>query len=111
MTDNLFRDLPEIGKTEEFVELLSRPGLKIERIVSRGHASPPGFWYQQPHAEWVLLLVGEAALRFEDEPSERVLKHGDFVDIAPHRRHRVERTDPNGPTIWLAVHYSRASAP
>ncbi len=100
---NLFAGLPAGAGTEQFVELLSRPGLRIERIVSTGHASPPGFWYDQPQAEWVLVLQGEARLAFEDEPEPRRLQAGDFVDIAPRRRHRVESTAT--PTVWLAVHY------
>jgi len=100
---NLFADLrPDLG-AEQAVQLLSRPGLKIERIVSTGQASPPGFWYDQPQAEWVLLLRGEASLAFEDEPAPRSMKAGDFVDIAAHRRHRVESTAAL--TLWLAVHY------
>ena len=94
--------LPDPG-AEQFVELLSRPGLRIERIVSAGQTSPPGFWYDQPQGEWVLVLQGEAGLAFEDEQEPRRLQAGDFVDIAPHRRHRVESTAT--PTVWLAVHY------
>ena len=100
---NLFANLFPDADTEQFVELLSRPGLKIERIVSAGQASPPGFWYDQPQGEWVLVLEGEAKLALEHEPAPRLLKKGDFVDIAPHRRHRVESTAT--PTLWLAVHY------
>jgi len=100
---NLYADLLPDAGAEQFAELLSRPGLRIERIVSTGQASPPGFWYDQPQAEWVLLLQGEASLAFEDEPAPRLLKAGDFVDIAAHRRHRVESTAV--PTVWLAVHY------
>ena len=102
---NLFADLPADCAAEQFVELLSRPGLRIVRIVSGGQASPPGFWYDQPQAEWVLLLQGEARLAFEDEPAPRLLKAGDYVDIAPHRRHRVESTAAL--TLWLAVYYDR----
>ena len=100
---NLFADLSPGSGAEQFLELLSRPGLRIERIVSAGQASPPGFWYDQPQGEWVLVLQGEARLAFEDEAKPRLLKQGDFVDIAPHRRHRVESTA--SPTVWLAVHY------
>ena len=98
-----FVELPPGSGAEQFVELLSRPGLRIERIVSTGQASPPGFWYDQPQGEWVLVLEGEARLAFDNEPAPRLLKKGDFVDIAPHRRHRVESTAT--PTGWLAVHY------
>ena len=105
MSASLFANLPPGVAGEQVVELLSRPGVKIERIVSSGQASPPGFWYDQPHGEWVVVLSGEARLRFEDEPQPRTLGPGDFVDIAAHRRHRVEWTRPGEPTVWLAVHY------
>jgi cupin 2 domain-containing protein len=103
---SLFGDLPVAASSQEqFTELLSRPGLRIEKIVSTGQASPAGFWYDQPQAEWVVLLRGRARLRFEDEAHSRALVPGDFVDIAPHRRHRVEWTAADEPTVWLAVHY------
>lgn len=105
MLDNLYSDLPETLPEEQFLELLNRPGLRIERIVSTGQASPPGFWYEQSQAEWVLLLAGAAQLRFADEAAPRRLEAGDFVDIAARRRHRVEWTDPDQATVWLAVHY------
>lgn len=91
---------------EQFLSLLVRPGLTIERIVSTGQTTPPDEWYDQPQGEWVLLLYGAATLRFEDEPTPRVLHPGDHLDIAPHRRHRVESTSLNEPTVWLAVHYN-----
>lgn len=102
---NLFAGLLPDPAAEQYTELLSRPGLRIARIVSAGQACPPGFWYDQPQGEWVLVLQGEARLAFEDEPAPRLLKTGDFVDIAPHCRHRVESTAT--PTVWLAVHYDR----
>ncbi len=97
--------LPDAGSAERFDTLLSRPGLRIERIVSRGQASPAGFWYDQTDGEWVLVLAGAARLRFEDETDARLLGPGDWVDIDPHRRHRVDWTDPAVATIWLAVFY------
>ena len=100
---NLLRDLPDERAGEVTDALLETPGLRIERIVSYGQASPPGFWYDQPEAEWVLLLGGAARLRFADESQERVLGPGDWIHIRAHRRHRVEWTDPAKPTIWLAV--------
>jgi len=100
---NLFSPLPDASAAEAVDALLTRPGLRIERIVSRGQASPPGFWYDQQEAEWILLLAGRARLRFADEAAERVLSPGDCVEIAAHRRHRVEWTDPATPTVWLAV--------
>jgi cupin 2 domain-containing protein len=102
---NLFAALPAARAAEAVEALLTSPVLRIERIVSFGQASPPGFWYDQEEAEWVLLLAGAARLRFADEAEPRLLMPGDFVEIAPHRRHRVEWTDPGAPTIWLALFY------
>jgi len=107
-TTNLLAALPRAAAQEQCSDVLSRPGLRIERIVSTGQASPPGFWYDQEQGEWVLVLAGAARLRFEDEAAARSLVAGDCVDIAPHRRHRVEWTDPTQPTVWLAVHYAAA---
>jgi len=102
---NLFAPLaPEI--TEEiFQVLLSTAHFRLERIVSPGQASPPGEWCDQDTHEWVALLTGGAGLRFEDEPEPRVLSPGDYLLIPAHRRHRVEWTDPEAPTVWLALHY------
>jgi cupin 2 domain-containing protein len=102
---NLLTDLPADLSEERFTELLSRPNLTIERIVSHGQSSPPGFWYDQDRGEWVLLLAGAAALLIEGEPAPRLLRPGDFLDLPAHTRHRVEWTDPERPTVWLAVHY------
>ena len=102
---NLLAPLPEADAAEHVDALLTRPGLRVERIVSRGQASPPGFWYDQPEAEWVLVLTGSARLRFADETEARLLGPGDWLDIAPHRRHRVDWTDPDVPTVWLAIFY------
>ena len=107
MIASFFADLPRSTAADEQIsELLSRRGLRIERIVSTGQCSPPGFWYDQPDGEWVLLIRGAARLRFADEAEARQLRPGDFVDIAAHRRHRVDWTDPEQPTIWLAIHYA-----
>ncbi len=101
---NLFAGIPAT-LPEELVDVLHVAGnVRIERIVSMGHASPPGFWYDQERDEWVLLVRGAARLRFEGDENALEMKAGDFVRIPAHQRHRVEWTDPNQPTIWLAVH-------
>lgn len=102
---NLFAALPARRTGELVTELLSAAELRIEHIVSTRQASPPGSWYDQEWNEWVALLSGSARLRLEGEPSARTMGPGDFVNIPAHRRHRVEATDPDEPTIWLAVHY------
>ena len=106
MSGNLFAGIDEGKRDEELLTTLAeRPGGRIERIVSTGQASPPGFWYDQDWGEWVVLLSGAARLRFADEDEPRHLWSGDWVDIPAHCRHRVEWTDPDQPTVWLAVHY------
>ena len=72
--------------------------------MSYGHSSPEDFWYDQDHDEWVLLLKGEARLRFENKNQLKLLQEGHFVHIPGHIRHRVEWTKENTPTIWLAIH-------
>lgn len=107
---NLLRDIPDAQSAEVTQSLAARPGLRIERIVSIGHASPAGFWYDQDEIEWVLVLSGAAQLRFDDESEARRLGPGDWIEIAPHRRHRVDWTDETQPTVWLAVFYREAHA-
>ena len=85
---------------EEFLCVLESPGVRIERIVSHGQASPPGFWYDQEQDEWVMLLRGAATLCFDDGSLD--MKAGDHLHIPRHRRHRVEWTSHDA--IWLAVH-------
>ena len=106
MNGNLFAGIDEEKRDEELLTTLAeRPGGRIERIVSTGQASPPGFWYDQDWGEWVVLLCGAARLRLAEEAEARQLAPGDWVDIPAHCRHRVEWTDPDQPTVWLAVHY------
>ncbi len=100
---NLFTDLPRHLPEELFTTLLDAAHVRIERIVSHGHASPDGFWYDQDEHEWVVVFRGAARLRFEDGIVD--MKPGDFVNIPAHKKHRVEWTTPDEPTIWLAVHY------
>jgi cupin 2 domain-containing protein len=104
---NLLAAIPNELPEELVQKLLSTPGLRIERILSRGHASPDGFWYDQKTHKWVLLLTGAARLQLEgDGPLE--LLPGSFVNIPAHKRHRVEWTDPARTTVWLVIHYSRS---
>lgn len=102
---NLFADVPEALAEEQFLELVAGPGVSIERIVSTGQSTTGDHWFEQDWTEWVVVLRGAARLRFEDEPADRELGPGDWVEIAPGRRHRVAWTSPDEPTVWLAVHY------
>jgi cupin 2 domain-containing protein len=103
---NLFDGIPE-RLPHELTEILAAGNaVRIERIVSQGHASPDGFWYDQDEDEWVLLLSGSAGLRFEGEDRELRLKPGDHLHIPAHRRHRVAWTAEGIDTVWLAVFFS-----
>jgi cupin 2 domain-containing protein len=105
MTGNLFLESPA-DLPAELVEILSQTeNIRIERIVSRGQASPPGFWYDQEWHEFVLLVSGRARLEFDDANSAVELGPGNWLVIQAHTRHRVAWTDPVQDTLWLAVHY------
>ena len=91
----------------EIVEVLKqRAGMSIERIVSTGQSSPPGFWYDQPGDEFVVLVAGSAVLRLEEGDTLVEMNPGDWVEIPARVRHRVESTQADPPTIWLAIHIS-----
>jgi len=108
-TGQLLSDLGDRDGDERVDELAAGGGVRVERIVSRGQASPPGFWYDQPWHEWVMVVAGRAGLELAGAGGEdgEVLEMGpgDHVDIPAHRRHRVAWTSPEEPTVWLAVHY------
>lgn len=102
---NLFADVPS-GLTEEFVDVIAENDhVRIERIVSNGQSSRDGFWYDQAQTEWVIVLKGEAKLRIKGDETPLHLKTGDHLKIPPHQKHRVEWTDPDQPTVWLAVFF------
>lgn len=103
--NNIFGPVPA-GIAEEIFEILAEaPTVRIERIVSRGHASPKDFWYDQENDEFVILIKGRARLMFKESPDPVFLNVGDYVTIPARCRHRVEWTDPTDATIWLAVHF------
>ena len=100
---NLLADLPT-ALPQELVDVLhSTDDVRIERVVSTGHSSPAGFWYDQPEDEWVLLLAGETQLQFKSEDQPRQLRAGDCLLIPAHVEHRVAWTTPAAATVWLAV--------
>ncbi len=101
---NLFDSLPTSIPNELIQVIAGNQHVRIERIVSHGHSSPDGFWYDQDENEWVIVLKGAARLRFDDRTVE--LKAGDFVNIPAHKKHRVEWTTPDEPTLWLAVFFT-----
>jgi cupin 2 domain-containing protein len=95
-------DLPELPLPAELTTILAESGnVRIERIVSTGQASD---WYDQPETEFVVLLMGNAVIEYEDGKSV-AMSIGDAVLIKPHERHRVSYTSIEPPCVWLCVFY------
>ena len=105
MVKNIFEGIPSNLPKEIFQELARSDSVKIERILSRGQATPEGEWYDQEQNEWVLVLKGSAGLIFEGSHEILSLKVGDAINIPAHVRHRVAWTDTDETTLWLAIHY------
>ena len=99
---NLFKNIPDKLPKELFETLVENEQIQIERIVSRGHASPEEGWYDQDRDEFVLLLKGAARLLFEYWRYWD-MGPGDWQEIPAHVKHRVAWTDGEGETIWLAA--------
>lgn len=100
---NVYDDLPQHMPKEVVQTLIRAADVRIERIISHGHASAEGFWYDQPQHEWVIVLKGAARLQFEDGMT--TMKPGNFINIPAFRKHRVDWTTPDEPTVWLGVRY------
>ncbi|HEU4928367.1 MAG TPA: cupin domain-containing protein [Candidatus Krumholzibacteria bacterium] len=102
--ENLFDGIPPRLAAEMTERMAGNAHARVERIVSHGHASPPGFWYDQAEHEWVMVVKGSARIRFADD-SVLELHPGDHFTIPPHTRHRVDWTAPNQDTVWVAVFF------
>ncbi|MDP2423964.1 MAG: cupin domain-containing protein [Bacteroidales bacterium] len=83
--------------------LITGRQFRLERIISIGHQTPHGQWYDQEHDEWVLLVQGNASVESESGHIA-VLKPGDYLFIPAHERHRVAETSSDTPCFWLALH-------
>jgi len=105
---NLLQDIRSNVDDERFETLAVGRACRVERIVSTGQATPVGEWYDPNQAEWVMVVQGNAKLLIDGEAAPRALGAGDYILLPAHCRHRVDWTDPNQPTIWLAVHFDEA---
>jgi len=101
--NNFFTDLP-ISNNEVTEDILKNSKFKIERIISRGHITAEGEWYDQETDEWVMLLTGSSIIKFDDN-IEIKMEPGDFLNIPAHKKHRVIYTDNQTESIWLTIHY------
>jgi cupin 2 domain-containing protein len=107
---SLFSIPAGLPRLEEFSEILARSGdVVVERIISHGHTTPSGEWFDQDHGEWVALLQGHARLVFNDG-SVLDMHAGDWTIIQAHQRHRVEATTIDPPCVWIAIHFSSSSS-
>jgi len=103
---NLLTDLPDKLPEEVFETLINSKNIKIERIISpKDHKTPDGKWFKQDLNEFVILLKGSAVLLFKENGDFINLKPGDYINIPRYKEHRVESTDIEQETIWLAIHY------
>ena len=87
---NLFHGIPAHVAEELTETLVKTDNVRIERIVSHGHASPEDFWYDQEESEWVVVLQGAAKLQFDDKIIE--LATGASINIPARQRHRARST-------------------
>ena len=106
---NIYRDIP-FDLPDELTEKIAgsaQKGVTVERIISKGHASPPGFWYDQDKSEFVILLKGRGAILFKEQEQEQIVEMlpGDYLEIPCHTLHRVEWTSAEEETVWLAFFY------
>ncbi len=106
-TGNIWQGIPSYPLPDEMIQVLhQKEQIKIEKIVSSGQSSPPGFWYDQPQNEWVIMLSGAASIRLQKPDKLISLLPGDFLFIPAHHLHRVENTSHEENTVWLAFFYS-----
>ncbi|MHC1739254.1 MAG: cupin domain-containing protein [Ignavibacteriaceae bacterium] len=104
MIKKFFADLPE-NLSEEFFETIALgKNFRLERIISNGHSSPDGFWYDQDQDEFVIIMKGKAELEFENSKFIN-LSPGDYLTIQAHTKHRVSKTSDSEETIWLTIYY------
>jgi len=94
-------DSMDRSHTETVEPILHGPSLRLEHIVSHGQSSPPGFWYDQPHDEWVMLLRGTAVIDFGADGLLN-LNSGDSLTIAAFQKHRVHHVSDDA--VWIALH-------
>lgn len=102
--NNIFESLPKDLQSEVVENIVQSGDIRIERIVSKGQATPQSQWYDQAHNEWVIVLKGEAIIGLENN-TEHHLVPGSYLNLPAHTKHRVNWTTSESETIWLAIHY------
>lgn len=98
---NIFENIGQAGEEELFDVIQKGTNYRIERIVSAGHSSPEGFFYDQENDEWIMLVQGEATLEMEGKYVE--MKAGDYMFVPKNCKHRIEKTSIAPTCIWLCI--------
>ncbi|GAL33517.1 uncharacterized conserved protein [Vibrio maritimus] len=101
---NLLANVPDQLPNELFEDIIVTPNIRVERILSDGHSTPEGEWYDQNENEWVAVVQGQGVLEYEDGRTV-TLNIGDYVNIPAHVKHRVKSTKQGSTTVWLAIFY------
>ncbi len=101
---NFFSDIPADLPEEIFEDIITTPGIRIERILSHGQSSPASGWYDQDENEWVMVLSGQGVIEFENNRIVKLNK-GDYLNIKAGQKHKVVSTSPDEVTVWLAIFY------
>lgn len=83
--------------------MVENESVKLEKIISYCQITPKDKWYDQDHDEWVMMLKGNAKLRFKNTGEIIYLKEGDYLTIHSHVKHRVEYTSKDA--LWIALHF------
>ncbi len=104
---NFFSHTHSVTSEEIFETLVSTRNVKIERIISKGQGTPDNEWLTQNLSEWVILLKGSAILSFEESKKTIKMNPGDYILIPANTKHRVEWTDPDNQSFWLAIHFDK----
>lgn len=107
MISNIYSDIPKELPKELFEKIIQNGSFELERIISKGHKTPKGKWYDQNKEEWVIVLKGSAGISIDGEAGTVVLEPGDYIHLPAHLKHRVEWTDPTTETVWLALYYKK----
>ena len=105
--DSLLDERSDALDEKQFIEsLLKKRNFNLTRIVSKGQATPEGQWDEQDMDEWFMVVKGSAGLKFKGEDEIRVMNSGDYIILPAHCPVKVEWTDQEQETIWLALHYN-----
>ena len=107
ISSNIYSDIPKELPNELFEKIIQNGSFHLERIISKGHSTPKGKWYDQNEEEWVIVFKGSAGISIEGEAEIVVLKPGDYIHLPANLKHRVEWTDPTTETVWLALYYQK----